>query len=668
MTVISCYLNYIGRVNRSLLLLWIYLIVASVLYLGVDQGRDLMRGYDDTTSKECSFYAVLCAWSLYIWLGARIVLYVRTFGFHPKDPTVNEDKTQSEILNNVLRNVPKVMSMIPFLIAILAGYLSDNSTLDLAQIFLVGMLFILSIIFRRYVFFWKSNEFFDNPTNTKKDLNKLGFTVLSSLSVGFILFVLLFLFGHYPAVPIYIGALNIGIIILMGWAIVTTLMTYIAASTSFPVSFILFALMIFSGFFNSSNNNVLDPGKFSQGAQQIPLDSAITHYLNNRAASSIDNNETIYLFSFEGGGYRSGIWSTILLHKINTEYHLYDNNRVFSISSVSGGSFGSALYDLIYVDNRRNKKYALNPTIIENGIKNYYEKDALAGLLATLGTWEVLQLFCPFNLGEWTDRSKSLEETWNIHLNRSDSLVGDENLFRKTPGQLRKEVPFLPYHFYNSTNMETGGRAINAEVVIDDKDFNRADDIRKACNGADLPVNLAVGLSSRFPLFTPVTYIKKKNNDYLKIADGGYFDNYGIQTSIDIYDAFQRTLDSNSCYNGVKFNFKLVLFTVDDVKDGRQGNQENNNKPSIYLPEFQDVPATISKTLFGHSEQMLAAFEKRIRNKRSVHSNVSVHTLSLPISVKKLPTGWYLSDEAVEAAINTINTRWNHNKLKDVFH
>jgi hypothetical protein len=121
-------------------------------------------------------------------------------------------------------------------------------------------------------------------------------------------------------------------------------------------------------------------------------------------------------------------------------------------------------------------------------------------------------------------------------------------------------APHLPYLLLNATWVETGERAIASDLLVPDAVFPAARD-QLALAGGDLSLTTAAHNSARFPYTNAIGTLPAqrgacegragapltgKDADKVAVcghlADGGYFDNSGAQSTRDVLHLFQRCL------------------------------------------------------------------------------------------------------------------------------
>jgi hypothetical protein len=276
--------------------------------------------------------------------------------------------------------------------------------------------------------------------------------------------------------------------------------------------------------------------------QRKTLREAVRDWLIHKDDACTENgcaSIRVYLVSAEGGGIRAAYYSARLLSQLSkmtkepaAEPTLDMHGRVFSLSGVSGGSLGVMTWRLC------PRGFGHDNCVSELGSRDlltplasaWMYEDALA---LVLPTGRCTLPGCGFiDRGSWFERS--LERSLDAY---SDPLP-------LTP----------PYVFLNSTWVETGERAIASNIrieneacvelrhkAVDTRTVHRADfdacprDFPTARDqlleiGATTRASTLAHNSARFPYFNPIGYIVGRGH----LADGGYFDNSGTQTTNDI--------------------------------------------------------------------------------------------------------------------------------------
>jgi hypothetical protein len=244
-----------------------------------------------------------------------------------------------------------------------------------------------------------------------------------------------------------------------------------------------------------------------------------------------------------GGGIRAAYWTATILEQLERDLgkdafaqssqdkappdgllrHL-----LFAISGVSGGSVGAAAYAAAVHDHEVNGA-AIEPT-------NYLKQDFLAPGLASMIFVDGAATVLP-DFGQ-IDRGQALElgfEYASRTKQDKDGLVS-HNFLSFFPGieTAGKPDSWRPALLFNATHQETGRRIITSHVKIERDVFLDSYDALQVL-GSDVRLSTAAHNSARFTYVSPAGNLfstTKKNRGY--VIDGGYFENYGAQTTLEL--------------------------------------------------------------------------------------------------------------------------------------
>lgn len=265
-----------------------------------------------------------------------------------------------------------------------------------------------------------------------------------------------------------------------------------------------------------------------------------------------DSNPPCIIVATEGGGIRAAFWTATVLstlqdastaHEVKSSCGLMAPppkdfaSHVFAISGVSGGSVGAAFFTALCADKKAN---------LRDHAAAMLGVDHLAPALGSMMYPDAFKLFLPVRIG--ADRAAALEHSW-------------ERAWERVAGTRRMSEPFLslwrskpvdpsppkwlPALFLNGTLVEQGKRTICSNVPIhtgSGGEFIDAHDLhnhlrRQNRQGGnvwhDLPLSAAALSSARFPVISPPGRLPSGQ----RVVDGGYFENSGAATGLEILDA-----------------------------------------------------------------------------------------------------------------------------------
>jgi predicted secreted protein len=304
----------------------------------------------------------------------------------------------------------------------------------------------------------------------------------------------------------------------------------------------------------------------SSPPKRATLDHALAQWLTRlyetEKRSSDATNRTlrevpVYFVSTEGGGIRAAAWTAFTLnHFAETEENF--TARTFSISGVSGGAVGAAAFRACdpQAGTAPESRDVLRRACVERFTKTdmvsplisaWMFEDVMARVLPTRG--------CSTPGCGFLARGAWFEQTMEIAA----------PAFRKglvNTGDAARAGGHFPYLLLNSTWIETGERAVASDLVIGWDAFPGAKDQLRIVDD-DLPLGTAAHNAARFPYTNPIgslhalnslcptaiKYIaepKKGADDEVvlcgHLGDGGYFENGGAQSTIDVVRGFAACL------------------------------------------------------------------------------------------------------------------------------
>ncbi len=239
-----------------------------------------------------------------------------------------------------------------------------------------------------------------------------------------------------------------------------------------------------------------------------------------------------------GGGIRASVWTATVLDRLAAEMGRDRLRRhLFAVSGVSGGSVGAAFFaaSLAKDEGSASAGDDRGPTARMLG------RDFLAPTLATFAFVDLPSSILPEH--ELGDRSWTLERAWE--------LASGEALSKPflTLGAGADGGSWSPLLLFNATHQTTGKRIIASQVRVERGVFLDAFDMH-ALLRADMPASTAAHNSARFTYVSPAGKLLSRRDadgdgypdDIGYVLDGGYFENFGALTALQLARAVKRTL------------------------------------------------------------------------------------------------------------------------------
>ena len=272
----------------------------------------------------------------------------------------------------------------------------------------------------------------------------------------------------------------------------------------------------------------------------------------------------VYVVAAEGGGLYAGYHAANLLARIQDGCPSFAQH-VFAISSVSGGSLGAAVFAASAKQLAQNREY--QPCTVSDAKGGRFSqiaertlgRDFLSPLLWGAVFPDFVQRFLPFRL-ESFDRARRLEKSFETAW--ADTMPGQgSNAFTEAYSRLWTADGAAPALIINTTRTDFGARQLISPFELDSLTLLSSN--VSLGREIDLPLSTAVGLSARFPWITPGGWIRLSEEQEMgrprvQLVDGGYFENSGIETAVDLIAELQQFQRSGQA----KAPFRVYLLVI----------------------------------------------------------------------------------------------------------
>jgi len=537
----------------------VFNIIGYFMLAEFNQGQDVLRtlGFDSGDYHNRRHTIMVCIlliyWGWQNFRSARIITHSKAFHF-------SEFYRKYALRTLVL--IPRLFAILPFLIMAVGTYKANSgfSTLIFLYITLGFWLFIF-ILYRRnlVVFLMTKNlhlRFLLDYIPVKNDaypasfiISKQKVWIVQRIAILVITFCLILFF------PInfsnFVGSCGIVILAFSNWLIFFTLLSLFEKRYKFPFVFMLFLCWFAFSFFN--NNHILRVLETKNMDDRPFLDTYISQWLEKKHSET--DTVQVSLIACEGGGIRAAYWTNEVLSELELIDKDFKNN-IFAFSSVSGGSLGAVVHNLA-------SEYYPSQTQSRDAVRQFLRKDFLSPIMAYAMFPDALQRIIPVPIQAF-DRASVLEKTWEkgwtaLTMDSSDlfnrGYIENSRLARKNN---------KPLIFLNSTHIETGKRVLISPVKFSENQFFLTTDLLSVI-GKDIRLSSAALLSARFPYVTPAALITDKNNTkWGHVADGGYYENLGISTLLDIYNRLRIISEKKKI--PIKVSFIFIRNTKDFSK------------------------------------------------------------------------------------------------------
>ncbi len=340
----------------------------------------------------------------------------------------------------------------------------------------------------------------------------------------------------------------------------------------------------------------------SKSQDEIDLKVALTHRLRKKG----NPNQILVVICASGGGIQASGWTVKVLTGLQNLLGKEFIQAIGLISSVSGGSVGTMYYldhfnedacpskddfDEIFRSSTNNSLNSTGWGLAYPDLWRFFWFPSLAEML---------------NLG---DRGTAIEMEWKVNLKNSHNPPTLGSSWRKKV--LDGEIP-IPV--FNATLVENGFRLLLSPVTFmlepqsqdsERKFFN----FNRLYDEYDIDATTAARLSATFPYVTPICRNPKntKHKHTYHVADGGYFDNFGVCTSVEILDKM--------ILNGRKEELsitKVILLKINAFHESHSSNVDSNSQSSPNSKKSQNNDYSKAEGwLMSLAGPLIAAFNVR---------------------------------------------------------
>ena len=631
-----------GRVIMSARYSVISLLIGTLPILVLDQGRDLLLGLADPSGGRHQAWFVMWSvvWALSVWYWSRVIL------------DADAGDRPSKLYQDWATWLPRVAGFLTLFVPGVACLLAASKAVASRGRLnaLAAWCIALSFLFGAYVIMRRRIPVLGGRTARGYSLGALAgpslivFTLSSLVSIVMLIWLTFFALdgGHR------FGAVGILAIVAANTVFLGGLAVFLTRARRVPVEIAALACAaIFSGWNDNHDVRFIDLPITKAPAPDL---SAVFSSWVARAPGEPGKPIPVIVAAAEGGGIRAAYWTSLVLHHLADipDADVQFPRRLFAISSVSGGSFGAA----VYAGLRRDPTSSPPRAQIASEI---LRERFLAPMVAKWVSGDLLQWFLPAPIRAF-DRSSAMETAfaaaYHEHVHH-DSMVEPLTTFRPIAAD---DVPVL---LLNSTSVQLGRRIVAspyawplADVSVEEQD---PIDFHKL-TGRDVSVATAVHNTARFPYISAAGHLRAKNGENLgHLVDGGYFENTGADTLIDLL----RYLKQSASPLDVRFIVVALL----------------NSPPEQHLTDPARIPWRETPSLGELFSPLRALLQTRAargdlalrRLRESVEpGDVVEFRVCSDSGLREAPLGWQLSKEMVDILDANLKEKCFQDKVEEL--
>ena len=384
----------------------------------------------------------------------------------------------------------------------------------------------------------------------------------------------------------------------------------------FPIFPLIFAAGVVIAWFNLNDNHHVRtlPRSTAKAAPppRIALADAFPDWLKERRPNPASTDAfPIFVVSAQGGGIYAAHNAATFLARMQDLCPAF-RRHLFAVSSVSGGSVGAAVFAAAL--HAADAEAASGPATlaaaaqqqcatidqfltgasrvtlgeagsIETKVQLTLTTDFLSPLVAASMFPDFTQIFLPFPVPPF-DRARALEYTLENAADQMFAAPGakaSSNFLRMDYQEHWRPDNGLPALLLNATDAGSGKRVLMSPFDFDprhpkDTDLCMLAELERTGSGPDekvkssavhMPLSTAAFVSARFPWVTPAATIAIKNdcmtrNPKARLVDGGYIDNSGVETALNLIDQIEALRKTQTLPN---FKIYLISLTGGDFPD-----------------------------------------------------------------------------------------------------
>jgi hypothetical protein len=340
----------------------------------------------------------------------------------------------------------------------------------------------------------------------------------------------------------------------------------------------------------------------------------------------------VVIVTAEGGGIRAAYWTGGILMRLRD--HPGWGDHIIAVSAVSGGAVGAGVYAGLVAASHDGKlpcqdqASALYPCM-----RKILSADLLPAPLAYMLVNDALHSM--FRRTGTDDRTSALEQALEeafLTATGSTILSGSYTAPWQKPDP--RDVP--PLVVSNMTVAGGGQRAV-LSPMMGGTAFEGAVDVTAYVPPESLRISTAAVLSARFPLISATALIEDKTR-VLRLVDGGYADNSGAATAIDLV----RNLLQAAERVGVR---ERIAPVVVPIKNGEaQSAAAKSRIGQSLIGSFLDPLATLD----GVRATSASRYEAELARYMAAAGGTIVGGFELKYGTNQYPLGWTLSAHTIQ--------------------
>ncbi|MCX5691013.1 MAG: hypothetical protein NTV94_14710, partial [Planctomycetota bacterium] len=356
----------------------------------------------------------------------------------------------------------------------------------------------------------------------------------------------------------------------------------------------------------------------------------------------------VILICAEGGGIYAATLAGMTLAHLQSITPGGITPNVFCISAVSGGSVGAAAFATLVQAGVSPAASAPNtPSPLETSVERALSNDLLSPVLAHLLFPDLIQRFLPVPIPPF-DRARALERALEQAVARE--LPTAANPMAENVAALWSPSSRLPALLFNTTRVDTGERIVISPFDIASDPATSLLTLAQLAPNIELRTSTAAVASARFSFVTPAATIPniRASTDAApgatttRLVDGGYFDNPGATTLLDVVNAILTRREGRP---------PLQVLVVRIGIAPAQGDTLNFTG----LGETLSPVRAMFNTRPAHGRTSVAQLIDALTHVDPSIAHTGYVELILDTQSQQIPLGWLLSSRSRSAILSQFN-------------
>ncbi len=382
-------------------------------------------------------------------------------------------------------------------------------------------------------------------------------------------------------------------------------------------------------------------------------DSTMVRYKD--AATGRDIYPVVFVCA-EGGALRTGAFSSVMLGLLQDtlmkSQQLDFRKYIYGFSGVSGGSLGVSFFNAIaYLDNPDGQR-----TRYKDAAIGFFKNDFLAPVIGKMFYGDILNLFIPWHV-RGLDRAIALEQAWETGYDvaKVSRRLG-YNVFDQPMGNLITHADRYPALFINTTEVETGLQCWVSNVKAVGMPLYEERDLIPGKLRYGINYSTMINFSTRFPLFSPAACLIQRQDRKLHYVDGGYVDNTGAYTMLEMLKTLKPQFDS---LKALDYDVRPFVIMLRFSEEGTKLQQID------FANEISEILNGIYNTRAGRVKLATLALKEYVEDPVD-GLNGRYCNLCLTPNGKQVPMNWVLSTRSLGQLDEFVDSCWKDRHVNDL--